>query len=169
MPCVALSLRAYLARTSVVFCFFHSCNHLFVGFASSAQGKLLSWQHLSLRIIETVTGANSAKGFQLPGNVCASFTRYGILSVNHYKEKLMKRVCYRQLVFVKIHNKSFGRICPQLLRHMLPSLRGHEWRPTFELVSHLHGSLEGYEHVFIEGKKRQQRNISPRDILQRDL
>lgn len=43
--------------------FFHSCNHLFASFASSAQGKLLSWQHLSLRIIEAVTGANSAKGF----------------------------------------------------------------------------------------------------------
>lgn len=63
MPCVALSLRTYLARTTVVCFFFHSCNHLFVGFASSAQGKLLSWQHLSLRIIEAVTGANSAKGF----------------------------------------------------------------------------------------------------------
>lgn len=51
--------------------FFHSCNHVFVSFASSAQGKLLSWQHLSLQIIEAVTGE---KGFQLPGNICAYFT-----------------------------------------------------------------------------------------------
>lgn len=40
--------------------FFHSCNHVFVSFASSAEGKLLSWQHLSLRIMEAVTGE---KGF----------------------------------------------------------------------------------------------------------
>ena len=68
------SLRTYLAQTQGWFFFFHSCNHLFVSFASSAQGKLLSWQHLSLRIIQAATGANSAKGFQLPGNICAHFT-----------------------------------------------------------------------------------------------
>lgn len=55
--CLVCSLRTYLAQTLF---FFHSCNHVFVSFASSAQGKLLSWQHLSLRIMETVTGE---KGF----------------------------------------------------------------------------------------------------------
>lgn len=40
--------------------FFHSCNHVFASFASSAEGKLLSWQHLSLWIMEAVTGE---KGF----------------------------------------------------------------------------------------------------------
>lgn len=47
-------------RWAPFFFFFHSCNHVFVSFASSAEGKLLSWQHLSLQIIEAVTGE---KGF----------------------------------------------------------------------------------------------------------
>lgn len=55
MPCVFFT---HIFGTDIGF--FHSCNHVFVSFASSAQGKLLSWQHLSLRIIEAVTGE---KGF----------------------------------------------------------------------------------------------------------
>lgn len=59
MPCV---LSTHTFGIDIVF-FFFTRNHLFVSFASSAQGKLLSWQHLPLRIMEAVTGANSAKGF----------------------------------------------------------------------------------------------------------
>lgn len=58
MPCV---LFTGIFGTDIGF-FLYSCNHLFVSFASSAQGKLLSWQHLSLRIIGAVTEAYSAKG-----------------------------------------------------------------------------------------------------------
>lgn len=63
--CLVCTSCTYLAQTFFFFFFppIHSCNHLFVSFASSARSKLLSWKHLSIRIIEAVTGANSVKGF----------------------------------------------------------------------------------------------------------